>query len=71
MSIFEHCLTAWFALAMVGGVLIGLAAPDLIDPNSDAALATEGGVLVKVPVMLSLVAIANRTRARFSEPAVQ
>jgi ACR3 family arsenite transporter len=35
--------------------------------NSGAALATVVGVLVEVPVMLSLVAIANRTRARFPE----
>ena len=33
--------------------------------NSGAALATVVGVLVEVPVMLSLVAIANRTRPRF------
>ncbi|MEQ9258006.1 MAG: ACR3 family arsenite efflux transporter [Roseovarius sp.] len=35
--------------------------------NSGAALATVVGVLVEVPVMLSLVAFANRTRARFTE----
>jgi len=34
--------------------------------NSGAALATVVGVLVEVPVMLSLVAVANRTRARFA-----
>lgn len=34
--------------------------------NSGAALATVVGVLVEVPVMLSLVAIANRTRHRFA-----
>ncbi|MDG1357291.1 MAG: ACR3 family arsenite efflux transporter [Akkermansiaceae bacterium] len=33
--------------------------------HSGAALATVVGVLVEVPVMLSLVAIANRTRSRF------
>jgi len=33
--------------------------------NSGAALATVVGVLVEVPVMLSLVAFANRTRKRF------
>jgi ACR3 family arsenite transporter len=33
--------------------------------NSGAALATVVGVLVEVPVMLSLVALANRTRSRF------
>ncbi len=37
--------------------------------NSGAALATVVGVLVEVPVMLSLVAFANRTRSRFPEPA--
>ncbi|MEQ8655923.1 MAG: ACR3 family arsenite efflux transporter [Hyphomicrobiales bacterium] len=37
--------------------------------NSGAALATVVGVLVEVPVMLSLVAIANRTRARFPAPS--
>ena len=35
--------------------------------NSGAALATVVGVLVEVPVMLSLVAIANRTRGYFPE----
>jgi ACR3 family arsenite transporter len=34
--------------------------------NSGAALATVVGVLVEVPVMLSLVAFANRTRGRFT-----
>ena len=34
--------------------------------HSGAALATVVGVLVEVPVMLSLVAIANRTRASFA-----
>jgi ACR3 family arsenite transporter len=35
--------------------------------NSGAALATVVGVLVEVPVMLTLVAFANRTRRRFAE----
>jgi arsenite transporter len=35
--------------------------------NSGAALATVVGVLVEVPVMLSLVAFANRTRTLFPE----
>jgi ACR3 family arsenite transporter len=40
--------------------------------DSGAALATVVGVLVEVPVMLSLVAIANRTRHRFAraEPGI-
>jgi ACR3 family arsenite transporter len=42
--------------------------------NSGAALVTVVGVLVEVPVMLSLVALANRTRSRFpasEEPAAE
>ncbi|MBT0955825.1 ACR3 family arsenite efflux transporter [Alphaproteobacteria bacterium KMM 3653] len=35
--------------------------------NSGAALATVVGVLVEVPVMLTLVAFANRTRGRFQD----
>ncbi len=35
--------------------------------DSGAALATVVGVLVEVPVMLSLVAFANRTRSRFDK----
>nr|WP_111298269.1 ACR3 family arsenite efflux transporter [Paracoccus saliphilus] len=38
--------------------------------NSGAALATVVGVLVEVPVMLSLVALANRTRRTFDRAAV-
>lgn len=39
--------------------------------SSGAALATVVGVLVEVPVMLSLVAFANRTRSKFpTEPQV-
>jgi ACR3 family arsenite transporter len=34
--------------------------------NSGAALATVVGVLVEVPVMLTLVAFANKTRDRFT-----
>lgn len=37
--------------------------------NSGAALVTVVGVLVEVPVMLSLVAFANRTQAWFPQPA--
>jgi ACR3 family arsenite transporter len=37
--------------------------------NSGAALATVVGVLVEVPVMLSLVALANRTRGAFERRA--
>ncbi|WP_170528964.1 ACR3 family arsenite efflux transporter [Ruegeria arenilitoris] len=39
--------------------------------NSGAALATVVGVLVEVPVMLSLVAFANRTRGSFAKRSEQ
>ena len=39
--------------------------------NSGAALATVVGVLVEVPVMLSLVAFANRTRHWFAVRSLQ
>jgi ACR3 family arsenite transporter len=46
--------------------LVVAVAISLFGLNSGAALATVVGVLVEVPVMLSLVAFANRTRARFT-----
>ncbi len=41
----------------------------LFGPGSGAALATVVGVLVEVPVMLSVCAACNRTRRWFPEPA--
>ena len=53
------CTSNFFELAVAVAIsLFGL--------NSGAALATVVGVLVEVPVMLSLVAIANRTRGHFA-----
>lgn len=40
----------------------------LYGPGSGAALATVVGVLVEVPVMLSVCAVCNRTRGWFGEP---
>ena len=42
----------------------------LFGPGSGAALATVVGVLIEVPVMLSVCSICNRTRHWFPEPAV-
>lgn len=55
MSLFERYLSLWVALAIS---LFGL--------HSGAALATVVGVLVEVPVMLSLVAFCNHTQHYFS-----
>lgn len=43
----------------------------LYGPESGAALATVVGVLVEVPVMLSVCAFCNRTRGWFDTPAPQ
>ncbi len=40
----------------------------LFGPESGAALATVVGVLIEVPVMLSVCAACNRTRHWFPEP---
>jgi ACR3 family arsenite transporter len=42
----------------------------LFGPNSGAALATVVGVLVEVPVMLSVCAVCNRTRGWFQHDAL-
>ena len=43
----------------------------LFGPTSPVALATIVGVLVEVPVMLSLVKIANNTRHWFPQPSAE
>ncbi|KIC45831.1 arsenic transporter [Ruegeria sp. ANG-S4] len=40
MSIFERYLTVWIALAMIGGILIGLAAPGLVGLVASAEIAS-------------------------------
>ena len=66
-TIWEDCLIGtshFFALAVEVAIsLFGL--------NSGAALATVVGVLVEVPVMLSLVAIVNRTQHWFVPAEVE
>jgi hypothetical protein len=62
------CRTDCRALRLIGTSnffeLAVAVAIGLFGLNSGAALATVVGVLVEVPVMLSLVAFANRTRVR-------
>ena len=43
----------------------------IFGPESGAALACVVGVLVEVPVMLSVCSICNRTRHWFPQPAYQ
>jgi len=63
-----HCVAGPSALIGASNFfeLAVAAAISLFGLQSGAALATVVGVLVEVPVMLSLVAFANRTRDRFA-----
>jgi ACR3 family arsenite transporter len=67
-----HCVAAPSALIGASNFfeLAVAAAISLFGLQSGAALATVVGVLVEVPVMLSVVAIVNRTRGWY-EPAAQ
>ena len=61
-----HAIAAPCAMISTSNFFDVAVSISLFGLNSGAALATVVGVLVEVPVMLSLVAIANATRARFS-----
>ena len=60
-----HCGAIALATLKVEWVWVAIS---LFGLHSGAALATVVGVLVEVPVMLSLVAFANRTQHRFAAP---
>lgn len=70
IGFFEKSLTLWVILCMAVGILIGASnffelsvavAISLFGTSSPVAMATVVGVLVEVPVMLTLVKIANKT----------
>jgi len=56
LGLFVRFLSLWVLLAIVAGIA-------LFGFESGAALAMVVGVLVEVPVMLSVVAIVNRTKS--------
>jgi len=68
-----HCVAAPSALIGASNFfeLAVAAAISLFGFNSGAALATVVGVLVEVPVMLSVVAIVNRTKGWYERRAAQ
>ena len=73
LSAFERYLSVWVALCIVAGVAVGnsglayglVTAISLFGLTSGATLATVVGVLVEVPVMLSVCVFCNRTRHWF------
>ncbi len=67
IGFFEKYLKLWVGLCIGTGILIGNVAGEgvaiaLFGLQSPAALVTVVGVLVEVPVMLSLVALSNKWR---------
>jgi ACR3 family arsenite transporter len=69
----QHCVAGPSALIGASNFfeLAVAAAISLFGFNSGAALATVVGVLIEVPVMLSVVAIVNRSRAWYERGAKQ
>ena len=67
----QHCVAGPSALIGASNFfeLAVAAAISLFGFNSGAALATVVGVLIEVPVMLSVVAIVNRSRAWYERGA--
>ncbi len=64
LGIFERWLSLWVALAIIGGIGLGVVTPEWI-ANVAALEIASVNLVVEVPPMLSLVAFANRTRGRF------
>lgn len=62
MGIFERYLSVWVILGIVAGILLGQSLVSEIRVLSELNFASVVGVLIEVPVMLSLVKLANRWR---------
>lgn len=62
LNVFERYLTLWGIVCIAGNMAAAIV---LYRPKSDAALATVGGVLIEVPMMLLVCRICNRTRGWF------
>ena len=62
LGTFERYLTVWVALCIIAGILLGQLLPAPFQALGRMNVATVVGVLVEVPVMLSVVRIVLRTR---------
>lgn len=73
---FKAYLPVWIAMSITAGLTLGTVATGmfrwlhLFSAWIPAALATVVGVLVEIPVMPSLVSIANRLRQPFDSRAL-
>ena len=70
MGLFERYLSVWVGLCIVAGVLLGNILPSLFQAIAQIEYAHVNlvvGVLVEVPVMLTLVAMVNRTSHWFDD----
>ena len=53
-SIFERYLTLWVGLCIVGGILLGKAAPDLARTLDGMAISVNGAPVVSIPIAICL-----------------
>lgn len=53
-SIFEHYLTLWVGLCIIGGILLGKIAPDLATKLDDMAISVNGAPVVSIPIAVCL-----------------
>ncbi|MCK5195362.1 MAG: arsenical-resistance protein, partial [Desulfobulbaceae bacterium] len=53
-SIFERYLTVWVGLCIIGGILLGKAAPDLAKTLDGMAISVNGAPVVSIPIAICL-----------------
>ncbi len=54
MSVFERYLTAWVALCILGGILLGKIAPGFAETLDGMALSVNGAPVVSIPIAICL-----------------
>ncbi len=53
-NIFEHYLTVWIGLCIVGGILLGKLAPDLAKTLDSMSIVVNGAPVVSIPIAICL-----------------
>ncbi len=54
MSVFEHYLTLWVGLCIIGGILLGKIAPELARTHDGMAIYVDGAPVVSIPIAVCL-----------------